>query len=244
LRDQTVLTRIAEAACPEREAHVVEIGPGRGALTKYLLERTDRLTAIELDPSMVASLARNFPGEERLGVVEQDILDCDLSRFAPCVIAGNLPYYISSPIATKVFEAAGAWKRAVFLVQKEVALRMAARQGSRDYGYLSVMTQIHAEARVLFTVSAAAFAPPPKVESAVILLEPKLFDPAYSKRFLQFAGRAFEHKRKMLRNNLAAYYGREAIEAQPEAQLRAEQLAPAQLESLFARLSSAPPMLS
>lgn len=239
-----MLQRIAEAACPEREAHVVEIGPGRGALTKYLLERTDRLTAIELDPSMVASMVRNFPNEDRLEVVQQDILDSDLSRFAPCVIAGNLPYYISSPIATRVFAATGAWKRAVFLVQKEVALRMAAVQGSRDYGYLSVMTQIHANAKLLFTVPAAAFAPPPKVESAVILLEPKVFDPIYSKRFLEFAGRAFLHKRKMLRNNLAPYYGREIVEAQPEAQLRAEQLSPAQLASLFARLSSAPPMLS
>lgn len=239
-----MLQRIAEAACPEQEAHVVEIGPGRGALTKYLLERTDKITAIELDPSMIASLARNFPNDARLEVVQQDILDSDLNRFAPCVIAGNLPYYISSPIAARVFAAAGAWKRAVFLVQKEVALRMAAAHGSRDYGYLSVMTQIHATARVLFTVPAAAFAPPPKVESAVILLEPKVFDPIYSKSFLTFAGRAFLHKRKMLRNNLAPFYGKDVVEAQPEAQLRAEQLSPAQLQSLFERLSNPAPMLS
>lgn len=245
LKDQSILERIADAACPGGESHaVLEIGPGRGALTRYLLPRATRITAVEVDPEMVAFLARNFPGEDRLDVRLQDILDTDLVSFGPCVIVGNLPYYISSPIAAKVFEAAGSWLRAVFLVQKEVALRMAAGEGSRDYGYLSVMTQIYTKAAVLFTVPPTAFSPPPKVDSAVILLEPKPVDRAEAKILLKFASRAFAHKRKTLRNNLAPFYGRTAIDAQPEAGLRAEQLSPAKLLDLCQRLSTFEPMLS
>ncbi len=239
-----MLQRIAAAACPETEPLVIEIGPGRGALTRPLLSRCEKLIAIEVDPEMVLHLERQMAGEERFSVRHQDVLKVDLREFAPCVIAGNLPYYISSPIASLVFAAAGAWKRAVFLVQKEVAMRMAAQQGSRDYGYLSVMTQVHATATILFTVPPSAFSPPPKVDSAVILLEPKVVDAEYARRFLQFASRSFLHKRKMLRNNLSAFYGKANLEAQPEATLRAEQLSIAQLEALFARLSSLGPMLS
>ncbi len=242
LRDQSILERIAAAACPEGEQDlVVEIGPGRGALTRYLLPRANKVIAIEVDPAMVSHLALYFATDTRLEVRHQNVLDANLQEFAPCVIAGNLPYYISSPIASKVFEAAGVWKRAVFLVQKEVALRMAAAHGNRDYGYLSVLTQVHSKATILFNVPPSAFSPPPKVDSAVILLEPKIFDAAEAKRFLKFASRAFAHKRKTLRNNLAPFYGKAAIDAQPEAGLRAEQLSPAQLQDLENRLSAIPP---
>ena len=245
LKDQSILEQIADAACPIGEPHpVLEIGPGRGALTRFLLPRATKITAIEVDPEMVDFLTRNFPGEDRLEVRLQDILDTDLNQFGPCVIAGNLPYYISSPIATKVFEASGSWLRAVFLVQKEVALRMAAREGSRDYGYLSVMTQLYTIPTVLFTVPPTAFSPPPKVHSAVILLEPKPVDRAEAKLLLKFASRAFAHKRKTLRNNLLPFFDKTAIDAQPEAGLRAEQLSPAQLLDLCQRLSAFDPMLS
>ncbi len=245
LRDQSILERIAAAACPDGEQDlVVEIGPGRGALTRYLLPRASKVIAIELDPEMVAHLALYFGTEDRLEVRLQNVLDANLKDFAPCVIAGNLPYYISSPIASKVFEAAGAWKRAVFLVQKEVAMRMAAKHGNRDYGYLSVLTQLHSQTTILFTVPPAAFSPPPKVDSAVILLEPKPVDLNEAKRFLKFASRAFAHKRKTLRNNLAPFYGKAALDAQPEAGLRAEQLSLVQLQDLESRLAAIPPMLS
>ncbi len=242
LRDQSILERIAEAACPSGEQElVVEIGPGRGALTRFLLPRANKVVAIEVDPAMITHLALYFGGEPRLEVRHQNILDASLQEFAPCVIAGNLPYYISSPIASKVFEAAGTWKRAVFLVQKEVAMRMAATHGNRDYGYLSVLTQVHSKASILFKVPPEAFSPPPKVDSAVIMLEPKIVDQAEAKRFLKFASRAFAHKRKTLRNNLAPFYGKAALDAQPEAGLRAEQLSPAELQDLESRLTVMPP---
>lgn len=244
LKDSRILARIAAAACPEDEmARVVEIGPGKGALTKHLLPRAAEVVAIEVDPAMVEHLGIKFAGVENLVVRHADILSVDLSEFAPCVIAGNLPYYISSPIAGKVFGAAGAWTRAVFLVQKEVALRMAATAGSRDYGYLSVQTHTYAKATVLFEVPAKAFLPPPKVDSAVILLEPKPV-PADAEQFLKFAMRAFAHKRKTLRNNLAPFYGKAAIEAQPEAGLRAEQVPPEGLRDLAQRLQALAPVLS
>jgi len=239
LRDQLILARIAEAACPDGETpNVLEIGPGKGALTRFLLLRAVKVTAIEVDPEMVAHLAQYFANEPNLEVRHQDVLAANFHEFAPCVIAGNLPYYISSPIATKVFEAIGTWTRAVFLVQKEVALRMAAPHGNRDYGYLSVLTQVHSEAKILFNVPPSAFSPPPKVDSAVIQLTPKVIDKVAADRFLKFASRAFAHKRKTLRNNLAPFYGKAAIDAQPEAGLRAEQLSPDELRSLEERLLS------
>jgi 16S rRNA (adenine1518-N6/adenine1519-N6)-dimethyltransferase len=239
LRDQSILARIAEAACPDGESpNVLEIGPGKGALTRFLLPRAAKVTAIEVDPEMIAHLTQFFSNESNLEVRHQDVLAANFNEFAPCVIVGNLPYYISSPIATKVFEAIGTWTRAVFLVQKEVALRMAAPHGNRDYGYLSVMTQVHSEAKILFNVPPSAFSPPPKVDSAVIQLIPKIIDKPAADQFLKFASRAFAHKRKTLRNNLAPFYGRAAIDAQPEAGLRAEQLSPDELHSLEQRLLS------
>lgn len=235
LRSTPILEKIAAAAVPDPPAeHVVEIGPGRGALTLYLLPRCQRLTAIEVDPAMVAAL----PPHSKLKVLHQDVLATDLAALAPFVLAGNLPYYISSPIVSKVFAAHGAWSRAVFLVQLEVAQRMAAEPGSRDYGYLSVLTQLHAHAKVLFQVPPGAFAPPPKVKSAVILLEPKPVDSGFASNFLSFASAAFHQKRKTLRNNLGVLFPKALVEAQPEANLRAEQLSITQLEDLYRRLLS------
>jgi 16S rRNA (adenine1518-N6/adenine1519-N6)-dimethyltransferase len=146
------------------------------------------------------------------------------------VIAGNLPYYITSPILEKVLPL--DFKRAVFLMQKEVAERLAARPGSRDYGYLTVATALFAEVRLLFTVKPSAFHPPPKVDSAVVLLERRTPPVEDTAGFLQFAGRCFRHKRKTIRNNLADIPG---IETWPEAGLRAEQIGMEQFLSMFER---------
>jgi len=156
------------------------------------------------------------------------------------VIAGNLPYYITSPILDRIFSLSGAWERAVFLVQSEVAARLAAAPGSRDFGYLSVLTQVHAHAEILFSVSREAFRPQPKVDSAVVRLTPRdaaaelgIADLA---GFLRFAQSCFRHKRKTLRNNLGPVYGLERIDKLPEARLRAEQLSVAELATLYAKL--------
>jgi 16S rRNA (adenine1518-N6/adenine1519-N6)-dimethyltransferase len=243
----SVLERIARAACPAEnpEPCVLEIGPGKGALTRYLLPRSERLIAVELDPRLAEGLSERVsktavPGQ--LEVVQADVLTVDLTQWGPLVAAGNLPYYITSPVLTKVLELGPELlRRAVFLVQKEVALRIVALPGSRDYGYLSVATQFLAHAELLFPVAAAAFQPPPQVESAVVRLtprtEPHPTGAQHRAAFLQFASRCFQQKRKMLRANLAPFYGKEAIDFQPEARLRAEQLSVEQLIDLWQRLA-------
>jgi len=217
------LERIAAAACPAPADLVLEIGPGRGALTERLLKRAARVVAVELDAFLVDHLRQKFANEPRLEIVHADVLATDLEQWGPAPVAGNLPYYITSPILE--LTARSKAPRAVFLVQKEVAERLVAQPGSRDYGYLTVQTGLHATARLLFEVKPAAFHPPPKVDSAVVLIEPHNrdwgVDPA---RLLRFVGRAFAHKRKTIRNNLVEFYGKDVIDAWPEAGLRAEQL--------------------
>lgn len=231
---------------------MIEIGPGKGALTESLLERADRVIAIELDAFFVHYLHQKFReqiGQGRLTIVEGDVLKTDLLAWGEApVIAGNLPYYITSPILQKVFELEGkadsgggsTWKRAVFLVQAEVAERLAAAPGSRDFGYLSVQTQVMSKPEILFPVSRMAFRPPPKVESAVVRLEPReTAELTGDERpaFLKFASACFRQKRKTLRNNLATIYG-DAISTMPEARMRAEQLSVQELIALFRRVTS------
>ena len=233
---KSILDRIAEAACGQRVPRVVEIGPGKGALTESLLERAAKVVAIEVDPHLVHYLHQKFrePIEQgRLEVIEGDVLKTD---FSGAVIVGNLPYYITSPILEKVFALKDGWTRAVFMMQSEVAERLAAKPGTRDFGYLTVQTQVYAQPEILFAVPRDAFRPPPKVESAVVRLErrdhPEVEDPV---SFLKFASMCFRHKRKTLRNNLAPLYELGTLE---EGRLRAEQMSIAQLAALFAKITS------
>ena len=234
----SILERIAKAVCPDPTDLVIEIGPGRGALTEKLLQRAKRVIAIELDPFLVAHLREKFAGESRLEVIHSDVLDADLAQWGPAPVAGNLPYYITSPILEQTIRS--GVPRAVFLIQKEVAERLAAKPGNREFGYLTVQTALYATIRLLFEVKPAAFHPPPKVDSAVVLLEPHHrewgVDPA---KLVRFVGRCFEHKRKTLRNNLAGYYGKEVIDAWPEAGLRAEQIPVEDFARMYARIAAA-----
>jgi len=224
LTQGSALERIAAAACPQAGGAVIEIGPGRGALTAKLLERASRVIAIELDPSLAEHLRVRFAGERRLEIVEADVLETDLGQWSRLPVAGNLPYYITSPILAKTVRLEAP--RAVFLVQKEVAARLVAAPGSREYGFLTVQTALFATARRLFEVKASAFRPPPKVDSAVVLLEPRPigWGIAETEDFLRFVGLCFHQKRKTLRNNLAEAYGRDTVDDWPEAGLRAEQI--------------------
>jgi 16S rRNA (adenine1518-N6/adenine1519-N6)-dimethyltransferase len=231
----SALERIAAAACPQPEEVVIEIGPGRGALTRKLLQRAARVIAVEVDPGLADGLRRDFADEPRLEIVEADVLTLDLARFGRAAIAGNLPYYITSPILDLALRLAPP--RAVFLVQKEVALRLVAHPGQRDYGFLTVRTAVFADARLLFEVKPQAFRPPPKVDSAVVLLEPRKQALAVEdvEGFVRFAGQCFRHKRKTIRNNLAEIYG-SLVDAWPEAGLRAEQIPLDQFAAMYRRL--------
>jgi 16S rRNA (adenine1518-N6/adenine1519-N6)-dimethyltransferase len=232
----SVLERIAAAACPQAENLVIEIGAGRGALTGKLLQRAGRVVALELDPYLAEHLRTKFAGEPRLEIVQQDVLETDLGQWGRAPIAGNLPYYIASPILQRVTRLNPP--RAVFLLQREVAERLVAKPGGREYGFLTVQVGARMASRLLFGVKPAAFHPPPKVDSAVVLLEPRRdpvdVDDLYA--FLNFVAQCFRHKRKTLRNNLAEIYGKEVVESWPEAGLRAEQLSMDQFTEIYRRL--------
>jgi 16S rRNA (adenine1518-N6/adenine1519-N6)-dimethyltransferase len=233
----SILERIAAAVCPLHEQLVVEIGPGRGALTERLLKRAERVVAVELDAHLVDHLRRKFASEPRLEIVHADAIATDLAQWGRAPIAGNLPYYAATAIIGQTVRLRAS--RAVFLIQKEVAERLVAQPGTHEYGYLTVSTRLFAEARLLFGVKPGAFHPPPNVDSAVVMLTPQadpwtVDDPD---AFLQFVGRCFQHKRKTLRNNLAEEYGKDLVDAWPEAKLRAEQITMAGFVEMYRRLA-------
>lgn len=204
------------------------------------MQCADHVSAIEIDNVLVHYLRQKFQeaiSAGRLDVIEGDVLATDLAALAERpTIVGNLPYYITSPILEHVFAFSGAWRSAVFLVQAEVAHRITAVPGTRDFGYLSVMVQAQAHAELLFAVPRDAFRPPPKVESAVVRLTPRDAAMADLPGFLKFAQTCFRQKRKTLRNNLLAVYGTDRVGALPEARLRAEQLSVDQLIALHRSL--------
>ncbi|MSV27606.1 MAG: ribosomal RNA small subunit methyltransferase A [Bryobacterales bacterium] len=235
LRSQTVLERIALSVCPEPQPLVIEIGPGKGALTAHLLRRAERVIAIELDRALAVELRQKYEDEPRLTIIEGDALAADLAQWGPAVIAGNLPYYAATAIIERVLDSGAGLRWAVFLIQKEVAERMAASPGGREYGFLSVRTQLAADCAVLFRVKPAAFQPPPKVESAVVRLRPRP-GVAPDPEFLAFIGHCFRQKRKMLRNNLSGLYPKDLIEAIPEGFQRAERLTLSQFAQTYRRL--------
>ncbi|MCY4595193.1 MAG: 16S rRNA (adenine(1518)-N(6)/adenine(1519)-N(6))-dimethyltransferase RsmA [Bryobacterales bacterium] len=241
LRDESTLERIAASAATENDA-VVEVGPGQGALTRHLLPVARRVVAVEVD----ADLARELPGRcgnaPNLNVLNADILEINLLEItrkyedAQWVVSGNLPYYITSPILRAVFSTHRLFRAATFLVQDEVADRIAAREGSRSYGYLSCLCQLYCIPSKLFSVPPEAFAPIPRVRSAVVRLEMIQEDPPDG--LLEFLGACFRSPRKTLRNNLRGLFPIKLVASDKCAGLRAEQLSLADLKALWRRLES------
>lgn len=241
LHSPGILDRIAgyvRAAARESDL-VVEIGAGPGPLTRRLVDLGLRVTAIEIDPRLAERLHASCPGVE---VVQEDVLKLDFARLIPdrAVVAGNLPYYITSPILRKLCDAAGRISEAILLVQEEVARRVVAQPGGRNFGYLSVLCQAHSQPEMLFTVPPGAFRPPPQVMSAVVrlVMEQRYHHWGVEDRdeFLRFVQLCFHQKRKTLRNNLQGRFGREAVADLAEGGMRAEQLSPEQLAALWRQL--------
>jgi 16S rRNA (adenine1518-N6/adenine1519-N6)-dimethyltransferase len=211
LRDQGAIARIVAALGDVSEQSVIEIGPGEGAITRALCERAGHVTAIEVDHELAIRLKAFYPAE-KLTVVEQDVLEFDFAAVAAqsgqkLVVAGNLPYYITSPILLKLAENHAVLDRAVLMVQREVADRVVAGPGGRDYGLLSVTVQMYGPAERLFTLPPGAFSPPPEVHSTVFRWKfaPRFVELGVTEEsFLRFAKQAFAQKRKTLANNLRA----------------------------------------
>jgi 16S rRNA (adenine1518-N6/adenine1519-N6)-dimethyltransferase len=206
LHDANVLRNISAAVAAKDDERVIEIGPGEGALTVYLMNQYKDLLAIEIDDRAVELLAQKFPD---LNVIHKDILKTDwddiLKSDGKNVVVGNIPYYITSPILFKVMDAGAVFRRAVFLMQKEVAERLVASPGSKAYGILSVQAQLFGKVEYLFTVSRHVFHPKPKVESAVIAFEPFSEELAVPREQLkQVVRTAFNQRRKKLSNSLKA----------------------------------------
>jgi 16S rRNA (adenine1518-N6/adenine1519-N6)-dimethyltransferase len=213
LIDENACVRIADAIGDVSERTVVEIGPGHGAITELLAKRCKRLHCIEFDPALARKLEFHFRDAPHVVIHHADILSVDLGLMlegeASLDVVGNLPYYITSDILLSLFAGARAAvvSRAVVMMQREVADRIAAKPGSSDYGSLSAATQMHAQVTNLFTLPPEAFSPPPDVYSTVLRLE---FAPRFAelgidfKGFNQFLRAGFAQKRKTLSNNLRA----------------------------------------
>ncbi len=193
------------------------------------------MQAIELDASLVEYLDRKFAAEAKLHVHGADVLAIDLAKWGPAVITGNLPYYITSPIIARFLSLDNRFRTAVFLVQREVAERLVAHSGTRAYGYLSVASQLVCDVELVFRVPAAAFVPPPRVDSAAVRFRRRTEVHSNLNELLAFVGHCFMHKRKTLRNNLRPFYG-DSIDCFPEAGLRAEQLELERFVDLHSRL--------
>jgi 16S rRNA (adenine1518-N6/adenine1519-N6)-dimethyltransferase len=225
LVDHAASRAIVDALGDVSTTTVIEIGPGHGALTSLLASRCHRLIALEIDPQLAEENRAAFHDTPNVTILQADILHADIAALIhpaeKASVIGNLPYYITSDILLKLFASHAHLNRAVLMLQREVAERIAAAPGSRDYGLLSATTQLYASVDLLFTLPPSAFSPPPDVHSSVVRLhfaprfaELNLPNDSAALEFQHFLRACFQQKRKTLRNNLrAAGHSPDAIEA-------------------------------
>jgi len=225
LNSDEYATRVVDALGDISQSTVLEIGPGRGILTSLLARQARRLIAVELDRVLAAQLRLKFGMSRNVEIIEADVLSIDFDSLfgpkpglgrpgielkpEPVRVVGNLPYYITSDILLRLFEFSKYFESIVIMVQREVAERIAAKPGGREYGVLSATAQLYAKVENLFSLPPAAFTPPPKVHSAVLRLT---IDPQQDKLgvagdgFIDFLRLSFGQKRKTLWNNLKGKY--------------------------------------
>jgi 16S rRNA (adenine1518-N6/adenine1519-N6)-dimethyltransferase len=254
--------RIVDALGNISQSTVLEIGPGRGVLTSLLARQTRRLIAIELDRVLAAQLRMKFALYPNVEIIEGDVLAIDFSTLfgpkpgssrpglvqtpEPVPVVGNLPYYITSDILLRLFEFRQCFSTIVIMVQKEVADRLAATPGSREYGLLSATAQLYARVERLFTLPPGAFSPPPKVHSSVVrlTLSPRIDSLHVDEEgFINFLKLSFGQKRKTLWNNLKTKYAPESLkqalqEAGVKPAIRAETLPLEKSAAIFRALAS------
>ncbi|MBU6259976.1 MAG: 16S rRNA (adenine(1518)-N(6)/adenine(1519)-N(6))-dimethyltransferase RsmA [Burkholderiales bacterium] len=226
LADTAIIDAIVRAIAPRPGQALVEIGPGLGALTQPLLERSGALTVIELDRDLAARLRR----QGALTVVESDVLRVDFGALADAAgqrlrVVGNLPYNISTPILFHLLAHAGRVLDQHFMLQKEVVDRMAAAPGCKDYGRLTVMLQWRYRIEAVLDVPPAAFEPPPRVDSAVVRMEPlPAVDGVDAARLEALVALAFSQRRKILRHTLGRWIEQQGLEIDFDLQRRAEEV--------------------
>ena len=249
LTDRRILGRIADALRLTGSDTVLEIGAGRGALTDILADRAGRLIAIEYDRALADILRQRYAKRGHVLIAEADVLEIALGELAagPYVLVGNVPYYITTPILFHALVPPRA-DRSVYLVQKEVADRLCARPGTKEYGALTVNVGAVARAESLFKVPAGAFNPPPKVDSAVVRITPlaePLVTPAEERPFRLLVQGAFGMRRKQMRRVLRSFYSVSADVADAvlaatgiDPEVRPETLSPEQFAALLRAFKS------
>lgn len=263
LVDRSAMNKIVAALGDISQTTVVEIGPGKAALTDLLAARAGRLIAVELDRVLAAQLRMKFSRQPNVEILEADVLSVDISTIVgnrpgplrdlrpserpTARIVGNLPYYITSDILLHLFRFHPSIESIVIMVQLEVADRIAATPGVRDYGLLSATAQMYARVEKLFTLPPGAFAPPPKVHSAVLRLDvhPRFDELGVDENgFIEFLKKLFGQKRKTLANNLRSHYDKTLVgsalgEASLEGGIRAEAVELPQMAALYRSLAGA-----
>ncbi|CAK1230789.1 16S rRNA (adenine(1518)-N(6)/adenine(1519)-N(6))-dimethyltransferase RsmA [Fructobacillus fructosus] len=233
LTDGNILSGIVQAADLTKEDLIVEIGPGIGGLTEYLARAAKKVLAFEIDPDMVKILAETLAPYDNVQIVEQDVLEADLKTVlaesfgekSAVKVVANLPYYITTPILLALLQAGIHWEKLVVMMQKEVADRLSAKPGTKEYGVLTVMLDYYASVAIALKVPAKAFNPAPNVDSAVVTLTPKPAEKPvdHPKQLFSLVKACFAHRRKSLWNNLLQRFGKE--EAVKEGLTQALQLA-------------------
>ncbi len=251
LRDPRLRRRIVDSLPIHPDDLVIEIGPGHGEITELLAERARQVTALEIDAHLAEKLREKLGDQRGIEVLRADVLATDLAGLCrrhgqtQCLVLGNLPYYITSPILHHLFSFAPCIRCMALLMQREVAERVVAHPRSRAYGYLSVLAQLHSQPRITMAVPPGAFSPPPQVNSALVTFRmgPRFasWTSVETRAFLDFVKRCFAQKRKNLRNNLAGIYPQNGLEQafmreQVPPTTRAEQLTLEQFGGLFLRL--------
>ncbi len=246
LHDRGTIERIVRAIAPVAGDRIVEVGPGRGAITAPLLAIVGELDVVEIDADVVPRLEERCAGAGRLRVHLADALEFDFRALRgdgpPLRLVGNLPYNVSTPLLFHFVSQLDAIRSMHFMLQKEVVARMAARPGSKDYGRLTVMLAPWVRVEPLFDIGTGAFSPPPKVVSTFFALHPHAAPPyaiADHDAYARVVAAAFSQRRKTLRNSLAGLLDPAAIAAAGvDPRARAETLGPEQFAALAARLSS------
>ena len=200
INDENIIRKIINIINPTNSDKIIEIGPGKGALTKYLL-KSKQLTAVEIDPLLCSYLEEKF--ESKIELINDDILNINLYNYSNYnKIVGNLPYYITTPIIFKILEHP-FFDEAIFMVQKEVAERMTANPGNKIYGRLSVMIQVLANVHKEFNISKNIFYPKPKVDSSLVRISiKKTIDVKNFNIFSEIVKKSFGQRRKILKNSL------------------------------------------
>ncbi|GFR38399.1 ribosomal RNA small subunit methyltransferase A [Insulibacter thermoxylanivorax] len=232
LIDQNILNKIVSAAQLTEQSGVLEIGPGIGALTQRLAEHARKVAAVEIDQRLIPILSELFADQDHVAIIHGDILQIDVKQliseqFADCAsvhVVANLPYYITTPILLKLLEERHDLSNIVVMIQKEVAERMAADPGGKEYGSLSIAVQYYCEPELVTLVPHTVFIPRPNVDSAVIRLKVRSEPPVSVKdevHFFRVVKAAFAHRRKTIYNNLASFTGKQNKERLTEALLSA-----------------------